>query len=401
MHPYFERKCKMLTSTLLKLTLPGYGGELDSRARIRCGIISGVTGIVCNVLLILVKIVLAVMTGSIAIAAEALNNLSDAGSGVITVAGFHLAAQPPDAEHPFGHGRTEYVAGIIVALLVMVLGVNFLKDAAMSLIHPSAVKATPLTIGLLGATMLVKCWMFFFYRHIGNLINSSVVRAAAWDSLSDCLGTLVVTGSLIASFYTTFPVDGVAGIVVALMILWAGGKILKETVSKLLGESPDLELVQKIRETILSSPGIDGVHDIIVHNYGENAHFVTAHAEISSTGDRASAHDILENAEVLVARKLSLHLLLHGDPHDKKHPEIIYWRSRLENAVASFDSEMKVYDFKLVKKEDGTVSALDFHLLIPRRYPHPEELIKAQLTEKMHSYSHEIALEIRFVKSFV
>ena len=321
----------MLTSLILKLTVPGFGGVLDSRARVRCGIVSGVTGIVCNVLLILIKIVLAVATGSIAIAAEAVNNLSDAGSGVITIAGFHLAAQPPDAEHPFGHGRTEYVAGLIVALLVMVLGVNFLKDSLTALVQPSAVKATPLTIAILGSTMLIKCWMFFFYSRVSTLINSSVVKAAAWDSLSDCLGTLIVTGSLIASCYTSFPVDGCAGIAVALMILWAGWSILKETISKLLGESPDLELVKKIKNTILSAPGIDGVHDIIIHNYGENSYFVTAHAEISCEGDRASAHDILENAEVLVARTHSVHLLLHGDPHDKNHPEIIYWRSRLEN----------------------------------------------------------------------
>lgn len=391
----------MLTSLILKLTVPGFGGELLPRARVRCGIVSGVTGIVCNVLLILIKIVLAVATGSIAIAAEAVNNLSDAGAGVITIAGFHLAAQPPDAEHPFGHGRTEYVAGLIVALLVMVLGVNFLKDSITALVQPSSVKATPLTIAILGSTMLIKCWMFFFYSRVSTLINSSVVKAAAWDSLSDCLGTLIVTGSLIASCYTSFPVDGCAGTVVALMILWAGWGILKETISKLLGESPDLELVKKIKNTILSAPGIDGVHDIIVHNYGENSHFVTAHAEISCEGDRTSAHDLLENAEVLVARKHSVHLLLHGDPHDKNHPEIIYWRSRLENAVALFNSEMKVYDFKLIRESDQKVSGLDFHLLIPHNLPLDDSLLKEQLQEKMRSFSKNIVLEIRFIRSFV
>ena len=391
----------MLTSIILKFFVPGYGSTMDAQARMRCGIVSGITGIVCNVLLIIVKIILAITSGSIAIAAEAVNNLSDAGSGIITVGGFHLAARPPDAEHPFGHGRTEYVAGVIVSVLVVVLGITFLKDSVIALVRPSQINANTVTIVVLGCTMLVKCWMFFFYSRVARLINSSVVKAAAYDSLSDCLGTVLVVASLIVSRYTAFPADGCAGIVVALMILWAGGNILKETVSKLLGEQPDHELVEKIRKTILECPGIDGVHDIIVHNYGENAYFVTAHAEISSEGDRASAHDILEHAEVVVARTLSVHLLLHGDPHDKTHPEIIYWRSRLENVVAGLDGEMKVYDFKLQKNDDGTVESLDFHLLMPHRYAVAEEVIKIKLQEKMQSYQENIALNIRFVKSFV
>ena len=159
--------------------------------------------------------------------------------------------------------------------------------------------------------------------------------------------------------------------------------------------------MDKIKTTILNCPGIDGVHDIIVHNYGENNYFVTAHAEISSEGDRASAHDILEHAEVVAARELSVHLLLHGDPHDKTHPEIIYWRSRLENAVAIFDSEMKVYDFMLKKNDDGKVSQLNFHLLIPHKYAAAEEQIKVGIQKKMQSYQDDIQLNIRFVKSFI
>ena len=391
----------MLTSLILKLSVPGYDQEMTSGLRTRCGIVSGVTGIVCNLLLIIVKVILAVASGSIAIAAEAVNNLADAGSGMITIAGFHFSSQPADAEHPFGHGRTEYVAGLIVALLVVVLGITFLKDSVVSLFQPSMVNADLVTIVILSATLLVKCWMFFFYRRVGNLIRSDVVRAAAYDSLSDCLGTLIVIGSLAASRYTKFPVDGCAGIVVAVMLLWAGGNVLKDTFSKLLGETPDLEMVEKIRQTILSCPGIDGVHDIIIHNYGEGSYFVTAHAEISCEGDRASAHDILENAEVCAAKELSIHLQLHGDPHDKVHPEIIYWRSRLENAVSSFDSDFKIYDFKLEKDPSGQVTALAFHLLLPRKYAMDEEQITKHLEGKMGVYKEGMALKIRFVRSFV
>ena len=261
--------------------------------------------------------------------------------------------------------------------------------------------AGKITVIILSATLLVKCWMFFFYRKVGEIINSDVIKAAAYDSLSDCLGTLIVIGSLIASQYTSFPVDGCAGIVVALMLLWAGGNVLKNTFSKLLGESPDCEMVEKVRSTILSCPGIDGVHDIIIHNYGENSYFVTAHAEISSEGDRASAHDILEHAEVIAAKELSVHLLLHGDPHDKAHPEVIFWRSHLENAVSAFDSDFKIYDFKLDKDACGDITALSFHLLLPRKYAMTEEQIEKHLCSKMNSHKEGIRLQIRFVRSFV
>ena len=391
----------MLTTLILKTTVPGYGKNLSQQSRTRCGIVSGITGIVCNLILIVIKFILAFTTGSIAIAADAVNNLSDAGSGVITIAGFHISSRPPDAEHPFGHGRTEYVAGLVVSLLVVVLGITFFKDSISSLIHPKKIAISTVGIVVLSSTVLIKCWMFFFYRKVSKLINSDVIRAAAYDSLSDCLGTLVVIVSLICSKFTDFPLDGCAGIIVASMILWAGIGVLKDTISKLLGEPPDFELVEKIKQTILSCPGIDGVHDMIIHNYGENSYFVTAHAEISCDGDRFSAHDILENAEVTVARELSVHLLLHGDPYDRQHPDIILWRSRLENTVAKFDSEMKVYDFRIEKDEYGEVNTIGFHLLIPHKYANVENELLEGLQKKMQEYKPDIQLAIRFIKSFV
>lgn len=391
----------MLTSLILKYAVPGMTDTPTPAQRTRCGIVSGITGIICNLLLAVVKVTLAVISGSIAMAADAVNNLSDAGSGIITIVGFRLSSQPPDAEHPFGHGRTEYVAGLVVALLVMGLGISFLKDSVMALFRPSTVECSNTGLLIFSAAIVVKCWLFFFYRKIGKRIRSDVIRAAAYDSLSDCIGTILVILSLIASRYTDFPVDGCAGIVVAGMILWAGGSVLKDTVSKLLGEPPDSELVEKIRQQILASPGIDGVHDIMIHNYGENSYYVTAHAEISSDGDRFSAHDILENAEVAVAKALPVHLLLHGDPYNKKHPEIILWRGRMENVIAQFDSEFKLYDFRLEKDETDEVNKLVFHLLIPHRYGMSQEEIHHELQQKMAVYRSDIQLDILFLKSYI
>ena len=391
----------MLTSLILKLSVPGYGKKLTAQSRARCGIVSGITGIVCNLLLIIIKLVLAIISGSIAMATDAVNNISDAGSGIITVIGFHISSQPPDAEHPFGHGRTEYIAGLAVALLIASLGITFLKDSIVSLFKPSKISADNLTIIIFSATILIKCWMFFFYRKVGNLISSDVVKAAAYDSLSDCIGTFVVVLSLFFSRYTDFPLDGCAGILVALMILWAGAGVLKDTFNKLLGQPPDRDLVEKVKTTILACPGIDGIHDMMIHNYGENSYFVTAHAEISCQGDRVSAHDILENAEVTVGQKLSVNLLLHGDPYDLDNPEVIFWRSRMENAVCELDKELKLYDFRLEKSAANTVQKLAFHLLIPHKYEIAEDLVKELLQKKIRVYQPDMQLDIRFVKSFV
>lgn len=391
----------MLTSFILKLAVPEMNDPPTPEQRTKCGIISGKTGIICNLFLVAVKVVLAAISGSIAVAADAVNNLSDAGSGIITIAGFRLSSRPPDAEHPFGHGRTEYVAGLVVALLIMGLGISYLKDSIEALFQVADVDCSTIAIVIFSATILVKCWLFLFYRKVGRMIQSDVIKAAAYDSLSDCVSTAVVVASLIAGRYSDFPLDGCAGIIVAGMILWAGSSVLKDTVSKLLGEPPDAQLVEKIRSLILESPGIDGVHDIMIHNYGANTYYVTAHAEISCDGDRFSAHDILENAEVAVGKVLPVHLLLHGDPYNKKNPEIILWRGRLENTVAEFDSEFKVYDFRLEKDSQGNVSKLIFHMLIPHRYGMSQDEILRELQKKMSAYQQNIELDILFLKSFV
>ena len=374
---------------------------MTHRVRIRCGIVSGIVGIVCNLVLALVKIILAIVSGSISVAADAVNNLSDMASGIIAVAGFKLSNHPPDAEHPFGHGRTEYVAGLVVATMIIGLGITFLKDSVVAIFKPAPVEFSNTVILIFAATILVKCWLFFFYRKVAKLINSDVIRAAAYDSLSDCLGTSLAIGALILSRYTSFPVDGCAGLIIAGMILWAGGSVLRDTTSKLLGEPPSEEIVSRLRETILACPEIDGVHDIMIHNYGENSYYVTAHAEISCEGSRLSAHDILENAEVTVAKKLPVHLLLHGDPYSKNNPEVIYWRSRMENAVSSIDSELKLYDFRLPGCENGQGRKISFHLLVPHRYWMSENEIREKLQQLMAEYQADIELEITFLRSFI
>jgi cation diffusion facilitator family transporter len=374
---------------------------MNYEKRTRLGIVSGIVGIVCNLLLAGVKIVLALISGSISVAADAVNNLSDTASGIIAVAGFKVSSLPPDAEHPFGHGRTEYVAGLVVATMIIGLGITFLKDSLVAIFKAPEVRFSNVVMIIFSSTILVKIWLFFFYRKVAGMINSDVVRAAAYDSLSDTLVTALAVGAMAASRFTSFPVDGCAGVIIAGMILWAGGTVLRDTVSKLLGETPSAEFVERLRRTLLECPGIDGVHDIIIHNYGENTYFVTAHAEISCEGSRFSAHDILENAEVAVAQKMSVHLLLHGDPYSKDNPEVIYWRSRLENAVSAIDSEFKVYDFRLTEVVEGEVKKISFHLLVPYRHVMSDGEIREKLQRKFETFQPGLELEITFLRSFI
>lgn len=389
----------MLSNLLCRLFVRGYENPEEPKARLGYGLLTGFVGVTVNLLLFVVKLAAGLFAGSIAIASDAVNNLSDAGTSVITIVGFKLSAVPADNGHPFGHGRSEYIAGVIVSVIILAVGFDFLKESVMRIFSPAPVHAGWGVFAVIGGTLLFKGWLFFFYRKIGKKIDSEVIRAAAVDSLSDILGTLVVLGAVFAARFTAFPVDACAGAVVALMILFAGFRVLKETTDPLLGECPDPELVQKLRELLLSCEGIRGVHDIILHNYGPNQYFATAHAEVSLDGTPLSIHDMLEAAEVEVGKKLPIHLLLHCDPYDTTDPVVKEWRVKLEEVVAEFDSKFKVYDFRL--DESGPVRSLCFHLLFPRNYSMRQEDVTAELTLRMRKYDPALQLKIEFVHSYV
>lgn len=385
----------MFTDLLIKLFVCDDRRDSPTR-RLAFGTLSGVTGIAVNFLLFMVKAVLALISGSVALGADAVNNLADCGNAAIALFGFRISAKPADEEHPFGHGRVEYVAALVVAVLVISAGLNFFKSSIQEIIEPVEIYTPPWLIVVTALTLLFKVWLAFFYRRIGEMIHSEVIKAQFTDCLCDLLTTLLVLVSMILPFFVDIPLDGYAGIVVALFTIVSGVSVLKTSTDPLLGTSPDSETVKKMQEILLRQPGILGVHDIIMHSYGPSVFFATAHAEIAKNGDLVSAHDILENAEVAVAKELPVHLLLHGDPFGAGDREIIYWRSRLEKTVAAFDPVFKVYDFRLEKD-----SVLSFHMLIPRTYALSGDEILFQLEQRMKQYSPEVRLQIKFVHAFV
>ena len=389
----------MLSELIVKIFIKDSKSPEKPEVRLAYGVLAGWGGVIVNIILFSVKFAVGMLSGSIAIAADAVNNLSDCGSGAITLLGFKMGAKPPDNEHPFGHGRLEYVAALIVAVIIVAVGFNFLKESVMRIFNPSEVKADNLMLAIIGGTLLFKLWLFFFYRLIAKKIESTAVKAAAFDSLSDILATSVVVGAVFANRFTTFPIDGCAGTLVALIVIAGGIKIIRDAINPLLGQCPDKELVEKLRAKLISCKGICGIHDIIIHNYGPEQYFATAHAEVDRNGDLLRVHDTLEAAEVEVAKSMPVRLILHCDPYDIEDPEVKMWRARTEDAVNKFDHKFKLYDFRLTKENGKNV--LHFHLLTPRNYALSYHEIQTILTNAMSVYGKDLILHIDFINAFV
>ena len=390
----------MLTELLIKHYIRNPENTDRPSVRLRYGLLAGYTGVAVNSLLFILKFAIGILSGSVAIAADAANNIADAGSAVVTVIGFNLAAHPADKDHPFGHGRVEYVAGVIVSVFIMAFGITFLRESIGSFFNPPKTSVSNTLLAILAGSLFFKLWLFFFYRKIGKTINSDVIRAAAFDSLSDILCTSAVLATSFAGRFTKLPLDAIAGTVIAVLVIVGAIKLLKETINPLLGERPSMEMVDKLRECLLQCDGIKGVHDIIIHNYGHNQFFATAHAEIDPDGSLMSAHDMLEAAEIQVAKQMPVRLLLHGDPCNTSDPEVIKWRGKMEEIVTSCDCQFKLYDFRLKSSAAGNLQ-LHFHLLTPRNYPVEREVLHENFTARIRETAPDVELVIEFIDSFV
>ena len=366
-----------------------------------CCVFSGITGVIVNALLAGVKFTVAVLSGSVAVAADAVNNLADAASSLVTVIGFKLAGKPADEEHPFGHGRVEYIAGIIVSVIIIATGLSFLKESVVRIFSPGSVEADPLTLLLLAAAIVCKLWLGGFFFMAGKKTDAPALRAAGIDSLSDCGVTLLVLVSMFVGRYTHFPVDGVAGSVVAVLVIVSGGKVLKEIADPLIGTRPKKEMVEELVARLISCPGIRGVHDCIIHNYGPELYFATAHAEVDCKGTLVEMHDILENAEVEIAKNMPVRLVLHCDPFTVDDPAALFWRRQLENAASALDERFKIYDFRYFCGEDA-VPDISFHLLVNRSDLIRKQEIIQKIRENLPQDEEKpLNLDICFVTAYV
>jgi len=366
-----------MTDRLVKLFVKDRGNVHDSTVRQRYGLLSGSVGICLNLLLSIGKFLAGLLTGSIAVMADAFNNLSDAGSSAVTLIGFRMAGKRADEGHPFGHGRAEYLAGLAVAAVIALVGIELGKSSIRQILSPEPVFFSWLTVGILSVSIVVKLWMSAFNRTLSRRIQSPAMAATAADSLSDAAATAVVLLGCLAGHFFSLSVDGWLGVLVALFILRAGWTAARDTIDPLLGQSPDPELVRGIRDTVLSYPEVAGIHDLIVHDYGPGRRLATLHAEVPGDGDLVALHDIIDAAERALKQKYHLEVSIHMDPIVTGDEEVGHTRDQVTQIVKGLDSGMSIHDFRMTNGPHHR--NLIFDVVVPYRFPLTDEGVKAAI----------------------
>ena len=352
-----------MTNFLIRIFIGKNKDTNDPKIRSRYANLAGVTGIILNILLFAGKLTLGILSASVAIIADAFNNISDAGSSVVTLIGFRLAGKPVDKEHPLGHGRLEYVTGFIVDMLIVLVGFELFKTSIDKIISPALPTVGHWTLAILVVAILIKLWLFFFYRKIGKVIRSSAVRAAASDSLSDGIATTLVLVSAIVAKQFGVAIDGWAGILVALFIAYTGIKAAKETIDLLLGSPPDPEFIKGIYEFVKDYPRIVGIHDVMVHDYGPGRQIVSFHAEVPSDSDINIAHEEVDKMERDMHEKFGCIVTVHLDPIVVNDPLVNEMRALSETAAKTVNADFTIHDFRMTRGEKNI--NLIFDLLLP------------------------------------
>ena len=356
-----------MTQFLIRCFIKRPDDVKDAAVRTAYGNLASLVGMACNILLCIGKLLAGTLFGSIAIMADALNNLSDASSNVVSLIGFRLAAKAPDAEHPYGHARYEYLAGLVVSVTILAIGLSLLKESALKVLHPTPVVFSWLSIGVLAASILVKLWLSGFNCAVGKKINSETLMATAADSRNDVLTTGAVLLSTILCSLTGYGImDGMMGVGVAAFILWSGWGLVMDTLSPLLGESPSPELVEHIERTVMSYPGVLGVHDLMVHDYGPGHQFASLHVEFPAETDPLTAHDVIDNIENDFLKKDRLQVTIHYDPIVTADASVGVLRARLKEHARQLDPRLSIHDLRIVPGDSHTNVLFD--LVFPAGY---------------------------------
>lgn len=346
------------------------------------GVLSGAVGIGLNILLFLGKWIAGTLSGSIAITADAFNNLSDAGSSIITLIGFRLSGQAPDPEHPFGHGRMEYISGLLVSVAILVMGFELIRSSFRKLRDPELIESSAVVLGILLASILVKVYMFYYNRSLSKKLDSAAMKATSVDSLSDTVATTLVLIATVISKYTGLILDGWFGILVGIFIVYTGGSTLKETIDLLIGQPPKKEFIDEIREIVLGHSLVYGVHDLIVHDYGPGRRMISLHAEVAVDGDIQDIHEQIDHIEHELQEKLNCSATIHMDPIVTDDKEVLEMKAKVEAMVQSLDEAFSMHDFRMVK--GTTRTNLIFDVEVPRKTSLTDNEIMNRLKEQVH-----------------
>lgn len=368
---------------LRKLFIKDYQDTQNPTVRFRYGLVAGIFGIISNALLCVFKLIVGIIGNSITIIADAINNLSDAGSSVVTLVGFKLSATPPDKDHPFGHARYEYITSLLVSVTVLFIGILLLKSSIEKCISPEEVSINAYTYIVLGAAIVMKLVQMLIYMNFSKAINSGALKASAADSRNDVLTTLAVLISTVVidvagdKISPKVSVDGIMGIAVSAFIIVSSILLVKEAISPILGEKPPKELVDKIIAKILSYDGVIGVHDLVVHSYGENHCFVVAHVEVPADVEITKSHDIIDNIEHDLWNEMHVRITIHMDPVDTKNKQLAELKLRAQTALANLDENLSLHDFRLVSGETHTNMLFDVVI------PYDSKITLAQVNDAM------------------
>ncbi len=355
-----------MTQFLIKRFVKDYTNTNDKKVRHNYGMFASIVGIVCNIFLFAAKLISGLILKSVSVIADAFNNLSDAGSAIVTLIGFKLASKPPDRKHPFGHGRFEYISGLIVSFIIMLVGLEFLKTSVKKILYPEPIEFNVISLIVLVMSIFIKLWLSIFNKKIGKVISSKAVEATSIDSLSDVLATSATIISVIITALTDIIIDGYIGAVVACVVLFAGYNIAKDTLEPLIGTGIDPELAKNIHDMVLNYDGIEGMHDLIVHNYGPGRSMASLHAEVPADVNIETSHEIIDKIEKEVAQKLDVFLVIHMDPITTNDERITKIKKSIVDIVKAIDTKLDIHDFRIVDGQEQ-INVI-FDLAVPLSY---------------------------------
>lgn len=383
-----------MTNILLKLFIKNCEDTQNPAVRSSIGKLAGLTGIVCNCLLTVLKLVIGLLVGSMAIIADGVNNLSDAASSLTTLLGFRMAQRPADKQHPYGHARYEYLSGLAVAALILLIGAELVKSSIAKIINPEPIDISAATIALLAASVAVKLWMSGFYKTLGKKINSTALYATSVDSRNDVISTCAVLLGCLVNYLFGLNIDGYVGLAVAIFILYSSVGIAKDTISPLLGQQADDELVDKITELVLSHEKVLGVHDLLVHDYGPGRCYASAHVELSADEDPMACHDIIDDIECDVLEKMNVHFVIHYDPVVQNDAEQNEMRRTVGEIVRELNPAFSIHDFRIVR--GSAQSKLVFDLGVPYSMIEKKKEIKERIDAALNERGKKYITIIRF-----
>lgn len=392
-----------MTQLLVQKFIKNYEDIQNPIVREKYGLLGGIVGIACNLLLFISKLFIGIISSSVSIIADAINNLSDAASSVVTLIGFKISSKPADSDHPFGHARVEYVAGLVVSFIIIFLGLQLAGSSISKILNPSTLMVSPVTIIVLILSIFVKLWMSFFNRHLGEKIQSSTLKATATDSLNDVIATTSVLLSMGIFYFTSFNLDGFIGLIVACFIIYSGINVIKETVSPLLGEAPTDELVQTIQSKILTYEGVLGLHDLVVHSYGPNRCFASVHVEVSAAEDILVSHDLIDGIERDFALDLGIHLVIHLDPIIKGDALSNTLQDMVITIVSTIDPDLSIHDFRTV--QGVTHTNLIFDVTVPTNFKKSDKelayLINQHIREQDPSFHAVMTIDRNYIPTMI